>query len=538
MTELAILLFLAAIGHGIARATGIPVIPLLLGLGMLLSLAGFAPGGGGGDVTAPGVQSHFVLELGLTVLVFASGIELNPQRFRRQRRSVAWVGLVQFFAMGLLGYGAALLFGFSEIESVYLGFAVSASSTVIVLRQLQISQQSFEAHGRMIVGVLLVQDALTIAVLIALTHFSQGPAWVATGYGWAVLLAVAAWLLQRRGSRWIILRCGGDEEAMLLSVLMILFVFLGAAHFASLPLVCGAFLAGYSLSSFPVNGLVSGLLQSLTDFFRAIFFVTLGSLVTIPDAATVLVAFALALIVIVATPPLVAAVAKKTGFTRRTSIESGLLLAQTSEYSLVLGWAGVQMGHLRPEIFAVISLMAVITMTSTPLLARDQVARRLMSLYPQRRRGAAAAPATSLTDHALILGLGSAGMWVLRPLQQAGLPILVIDDDPVVIAELQSKDIPCLRGDGADVNLLARAGANRARLIVASMRRVADAEKVLSHVEGAPVLVRVFEESEAARIRALGGIPVSTSEAAADAFCNWYQKRFPETRHDATTTPS
>lgn len=519
MTELALLLLLAAAAHGLSRWTGAPAIPLLLGLGMALSFSGLvdhSAGGRGGSDDA----LFLFLELGLTVLVFASGVELNPQRFRRQRRAVLWVGLLQFLVMGAAGWGAARLLGRDSMDSVYLAFAVSASSTVVVLRQLQMSQQSFEPHGRMVVGVLLLQDALTITALVALTHLGKGPAHLAAGYGWAALMAGAAWLLQWRGARWLLERCRGDEEAMLLTVLSVLFVFLGAAGLAGLPLVAGAFLAGYGLSSFPVSGLVGSLLQSLTDFFRAVFFVAVGALVILPGPGAVGTAAVLALIVLLLTPPLVALVAEWTGLTGRSAIESGLLLAQTSEYSLILGLLGLRMGHIAPEVFAIVALMAVATMTATPLLARDTVARRLMRLHPSRRRRL---PALDCGDHVLVLGLGSAGMWVLRPLQAAGVPLLVVDDDPVVIAELDKKGIPCLRADGSDEHTLERIGARRARLIIASMRRVADAGKVLAHACGVPVLARVFEDHEAEAIRRLGGIPVSNSEAAVEQFMKWFE---------------
>ncbi|HRJ09403.1 MAG TPA: cation:proton antiporter [Prosthecobacter sp.] len=520
MTELALLLLLAAIGHGLSRWTGLPVIPLLIGLGMAFSFSGLAahPGAEGGVEDDP---LFFVLELGLTVLVFASGVELNPQRFRRQRRAVLWVGLLQFTVMGVVGWAGALALGFAGMPAVYLAFAVSASSTIVVLRQLQVSQQSFEPHGRMVVGVLLLQDALTIVTLVALTHLGAGVAPLALGLLYAALMAAAAWLLQWRGARWLIERCRSDEEAMLLVVLSVLFVFLGASGLAGLPLVVGAFLAGYGLSSFPVSGLVGGLLQSLADFFRAIFFVALGALVVVPQPGAVGVAAVLALLVLVITPPLVAAVAEWMGLTSRSAIESGLLLAQTSEYSLVLGLVGLRFGHIDAEVFAIVAMMAVATMTCTPLLARESVARRLMRLHPLRRRRRL--PALECREHVLVLGLGSAGMWVLKPLQSAGVPILVVDDDPIVIAELDKKGVPCLRGDGADEHTLERIGARHARLIIASMRRVSDAQKVLAHAKGVPVLARVFEDHEAEAIRRLGGIPVSNSEAAVEQFMKWFQ---------------
>ena len=403
---------------------------------------------------------------------------------------------------------------------MYLGLAVSASSTVVVLRLLQQKQQSFEPHGRMVIGVLLLQDVLTLTALVALMNHGRGELRLLQEYGLALALVAGAWFLQRRGARWLLDRCRGDEEAILLTVLSVLFIFLGASHLADLPLVAGAFLAGYSLSSFPVSGLVGSLLQSLTDFFRAVFFVALGALVVVPDAGTVGSAVVLALVVVLVTPPLVAAVAEWSGLTSRPAIESGLLLAQTSEYSLMLGLIGLRLGHIDPGVFAVIALMAVATMTCTPLLARDAVARRLMRLHPSRRRRP---PSLDQHNHVLVLGLGSSGLWVLRPLLAAGWPVLVVDEDPAVIAELDRKGVPCVRGDGGDEEVLERVGARQARVIIASMRRVADADRVLSYAQGVPVLVRVFEDDEAEAVRRLGGLPVSTSEAAVEEFMKWFQ---------------
>lgn len=308
---------------------------------------------------------------------------------------------------------------------------------------------------------------------------------------------------------------------MLLSVLSLLFIFLGAAYLAGLPLVIGAFLAGYALSSFPVSGLVGGLLQSLADFFRAIFFVALGALVSVPEPGTVLAALVLALLVLLVTPPLVAAVAEWTGLTSRPAIESGLLLAQTSEYSLILGLVGLSLGHIGGETFTLMAMMAVATMTCTPLLARPAVTNWLMPLHPLRRRRALAR--AEHEDHVLVLGFGSAGMYVLKPLRAANLSLLVVDDDPVVIAKMDKLGIPSLRGDGADEHTLQRAGADKARFIIASMRRVSDARRVLAFAKKAPVLVRVFEDAEAEEIEKLGGIPVSNAGAAVEEFLKWFE---------------
>ena len=124
-------------------------------------------------------------------------------------------------------------------------------------------------------------------------------------------------------------------------------------------------------------------------------------------------------------------------------------------------------------------------------------------------------------------------MWVVKPLRAAGHDILVVDDDPTVIAQLERSKIPCLRGDGANEKTLEQAGARNARLIIASMRRLSEAEKVIQFARGVTVVARVFEAEEAEEVRRLGGTPVLNSKAGADEFMAWFNaggwQRHPET---------
>jgi CPA2 family monovalent cation:H+ antiporter-2 len=267
------------------------------------------------------------------------------------------------------------------------------------------------------------------------------------------------------------------------------------------------------------------LLGSLSDFFQAIFFTALGGLVLAPDLEMIFKALVLVLVVLLVTPPLVTILAERTGLNSRAALESGLLLAQTSEFALVLGLAGSVLGQIDQQALSIITLVSVMTMTLTPFVATDRVNRFLLRFHPLRRR---LKEEPAHRDHVLMLGFGAGGMWVVKPLRQAGYDVVVVEDDPAVIDQLQKAGIPCLRGDGADEKILSKAGANGARLILSSMPRAVDAEKVLHHVRsGVPVLVRVFEESDAIRIRQLGGIPILNAAAAADTFMEWFEKTMP-----------
>ena len=519
MNALAIILVVAAIGYGISRWLRLPVIPLLLFAGIGLSFLGLLPKG-------EFAMDAFVL--GLAFLMFTAGMELNPKRFRRQLKAVLWVGLLQFGLVAGCGFLVAQFLNFDVITCVYLAIALSTSSTLVVVNHLKRQHQMFEPFGRLVIGVLLIQDLLMILIIVILSRWPEGSMAVGKGLASALALGGLALGCQRWLMPFLIVKMKLDEESLLLAVLALLFAFTGIAFNLDLPPVAGAFLAGFALANFPVNGVVRGLLLSLSDFFQAIFFTTIGSLIIWPDTIVLAKAGMLALVVLLITPPLVALVAEWTGLSSRAAVESGLLLAQTSEFALVLGLTGSQLlDQISPEILSVIALVTVATMTLTPFIATDRFTTFLLHFHPLRRR---LKPEGMHRGHILMLGFGAGGMWVIKPLRQQGHDVLVVDDDPVVIEQLQKMNMPCLRGDGSDEKILTRAGAAHAKLILASMRRVSEAERVIQHVRGVPVVVRVFEDSDANHIRKLGGIPILNSSAASETFMEWFDKTFAPAR--------
>jgi CPA2 family monovalent cation:H+ antiporter-2 len=490
---------------------------LLTGLG--LAWSGWLP-----DDEAGVREDSFVLALAF--LVFAAGMELNPQRFVRQFRAVLWVGFCQFVVVAVGGYLLARGLQFTVPSSIYLALALSTSSTLVVVSHLKQQQQMFEPFARLVIGVLLVQDLLIIVVITVLTHWNEGTISVlrglagVVGFG-ALALACQRWLLPA-----VLVRRRLDEETVLLIALGLLFAFVGLSMLLDIPAVAGAFLAGFALARFPVNGVVRGLLLSLSDFFQAVFFTVVGTLVMVPDGWVLAKVLLLATLVLLITPPLVAFLAERLGLNARQAVESGLCLAQTSEFALVLGVAGSrQLGHITEDAFTVIALVTVLTMTLTPFVATDRLTSFVLRFHPQRRRPQGAG---DHRNHVLMLGHGDGGRWILKPLQRAGYEVLVVDDDPQVIKKLQAAKVSCLRGDGSDETLLERAGAKHARLVLASMRRLSDAVRVLEHVRGVPVVVRVFEDSEAETVSRLGGIPVLSSEAAVQSFFDWFEESLPE----------
>lgn len=178
-------------------------------------------------------------------------------------------------------------------------------------------------------------------------------------------------------------------------------------------------------------------------------------------------------------------------------------------------------------------MVTALSMMPTPFIATERTTSWLLHTLPIRRRTLSQ---LRTRGHVLMLGFGAAGRWVLKELTEAGHKVVVVDDDPAVIAQLEKMDVRCVLGCGSERHVLDAAGVNHAKAILCSMRRVTDAESVLRLVHGIPILARVFEASDAERIRKLGGIPVMNSMASARRFIEWLDSEGNPNRQDKPPT--
>lgn len=508
MQGVAAILAAAAVAYAVARALRAPAIPLLLIAGVVLSRVA--------HLEAETLTD--ALMLGVSFLLFAVGLELDPRRIRRQRDVALRVGVFQFLLLGLLGFMAAAAFGFGFVESSYLALAMTASSTLVCVRLLQRRGQMFEPFGRLVLGVLLLQDALVLLSIPLVTELYEGPREALLSLASIAALGLTA-LAIRRWVAPLLLRIANDQELLLLTALSTLFAFIALADVLEVPIVIGAFLSGVALSRFPVDGIVRADFAPIADFFTAIFFTALGALVGIPGPVELVQALVFTVVVIVVTPPLVTWLATRAGFGTKSSIEAGLLLSQTSELSLVIGLAGMIEGAITPETFTIIAIVTMVTMLLTPILANERVASRIAHLLT--RRGAVD---TDIPEgHVLLLGVGATGMPLLEDLVLSGGQVVVIDDDPGVAKRLEDAGVRTIIGDASDETVLRRAGADRARAVVSTIRRPRDNESLLRIGRDVPVLVRVFDEMDARWVGEHGGTPVIYSLASSENLLEWFE---------------
>lgn len=516
MTGLAILLVAAAIAFGISKLFHLPPIPLLMlsGIGLRALAHQF-------EIEVPEELVSEMIEIGLAVLVFTAGVDLSPRRMRGRTRPIVIVAVSQFVALGAAGVVTAILLGYDITTSLYLGCALSASSTLVVVRHLQKRRQMFEPFGRLVLGVLLLQDIFIIILMVALLKSPDGALASINGVANAIALGFLAVGVHKWFVPWVSKSLSLDDEELMLGALGVLFAFSGMAYLLELPFLVGAFLAGFSLSAFPMNGLVRGMLGSLSGFFLALFFISIGAVLTLPSPEMWGHSLIFIFVLVIVTVILVSIVAEAVGYSTRASIETGVLLSQTSEFSLILALTGVSSGQISAELFSMIAVITVSTMTITPFFSREKVAWTLMKLHPRYRRGESGCE--SMVDHAVLLGYGRAGARTVKSLKEHDIPIVVVDDDAAVIRKLIHEGITCIQADGSDEHTLKLTNSKQARVVFCSMRRTRDAEIALQYLKGEnpKVLVRTFEPHEATMVEAAGGHPIRSADASAKNFIDW-----------------
>lgn len=508
--SLIVLLGVAAVAVVLAKWLKLPSIPLFVICGLVLSATPLRP-----QYNA----LNEVLLIGLTFLVFLGGTQLSPHRLHRGPKAAILAGLVQYAVLGLVAFAACRAIGVDMMTSLYIAAAVGISSTLVVVRILQQRRQLYEPFGQFVLGILLVQDLVVVFILAMVTHLDAGWSPMVIAFVSVIGLFLASWLARQYVVPRLMLSGDKDEETQLVLAFGLAAVFVGASVGLGLHFVIGAFFAGFALSSFPTEGLLKAQFSSLADFFLALFFVALGALISWPSASGLILAGALILLLLILTPLVVTAIGEHFKLTTRRSVESGILISQTSELSLVVAFVGFQAGKLSSEVVNIVVIVTIVTMILTPFLANDRLIWLLTRLRPSRTSRKLEG---EFRNPVLLLGAGVTGQELLEKICDQVESVIVVDEDPGALRVCNRTGVATLRGDAADPRVLVKAGFSQASIIISTLRDVKENEAISRLPRKGPLYVRVFEEEEEQRVREAGGIPVQASRLAAEEFAEWY----------------
>ena len=290
-------------------------------------------------------------DLGLVLLLFGIGLEIGWQRIRQLGFRVIVIGLVEMATMFALGFELAHWLGWSPVERIFLGAALSISSSAILIKMLRDAGSLFEIRGQLIVGILLVEDFVAVILLTILAGIaSTGGASLADIGTLAIRLTVFAVavltigaLLAPRLMNYI--ARFESEEMVLISSLTLCFGLALAAHQLGLSAAAGAFLIGMILGDTEHHEQISRLMNPLRDMFAALFFVSLGMLMDVFTIGDYLLPALVISLVFMTGKVLADTIGTLlAGHDGRTALEVGTGMPQLGEFSLAMAKTGVEHG--------------------------------------------------------------------------------------------------------------------------------------------------------------------------------------------------
>jgi len=411
-------------------------------------------------------------ELGITLLLFIVGLELNPARLWKLRREIFGVGLAQVVLCGLLvAVFVKLGVGFSWAAAVALGLPLALSSTAQVLPMLQSSGRLRTPFGERAFAILLFQDLSIIPLITIITALSRNPADQGGPPGWLLALYSAGAIVGLvLAGRWLIrplFRLIGNLGEREMFVAAALFTVLAAGalmELLGLSTALGAFIAGVMLADSPYRHELEADVEPFRSILLGLFFLAVGMMLdlhAIAERPLFVAGVALALIVI--NTAAIFGIARLSGMAWRPALGLGLLLSQGGEFGFVL-FAQAQGAFLiSPEAASLFGAVVTLSMATTPFLMK--ATRRLRAEAEQGPAGEREGPSQDGAN-ALIVGYGRFGQTVAQVLMASDVPVTLIDSDIEMIDVAESFGAKVYFGDGTRLDVLRQAGAAEAEMIL------------------------------------------------------------------------
>lgn len=522
MHELTVLMTFAG---GLAAALLLGFIAMRLQISPIVGylIAGVAVGPfTGGYVADQHVADQFA-EIGVILLLFGVGLKFHLDELLAVWR-IAIPGALFQSAISTMGLAGLLhLLGWDWTSGIVLGISISVASTVVMALVLADRRDLHAPIGHIAIGWTVVEDLLTVTVLLLLPMFvgpnAVGGANVGPALGLAALKIVALVALVIVLGRWVIPRAleqiarVRSRELFTLAVLVVaLGIAIGAAKLFGVSMALGAFLAGLAVGRSEFAARAANDALPMRDAFAVLFFVSVGMLCD-PTAfvrVPLLVAVVLA-VVLIGKPVAALVVVRVLGKPMSTALAVGAALSQVGEFSFILGSAARGLGVLSDDGWNALVAASIITIALNPWVYR--LARKSPS-------GAAklASAAAEEVDHrrCIVVGYGPVGRTVRKILLEYDTLVTVIELNLDTVRKLRAAGIPVVYGDVLRPGTLEEAGIATAGSLVLSVE-VEDAAEIIRQARAINpslrVLARCAHLRDVPALRRAGATVVAAAEA-------------------------
>jgi CPA2 family monovalent cation:H+ antiporter-2 len=516
--ELLVLIYVlvAALAGGmIARLLRLPVILGYLAGGMVVG-----PYGTGLVKLEELGQIETLAQIGVALLLFTLGMEFSLKTLKKMGRVAIFGGLAQILITTGLGFAIGTLLGWPPSEAVFFGFLISLSSTMIVIKLLMDRGEIDTAHGRVMIGILLVQDLAVIPMMALVPAFGEpglagalGKAVLTTVIFLGAMVVLGLWVLPRFMRRVAAVR---SRELFLLTIVGFCLAVAFGTYYYGISLALGAFVAGILISESDYAYQAIAEVVPLRDIFATLFFVSLGMLIDLGFMAdNIGMVIGVVAAIIGGKFIICSLIPRIFGYTHKTALYTGAGLFQIGEFSFVLAAAALSAGVISKDVYDLTLSSAVITILLTPLaIVTATVLYRKLSQGERfaailaRRTDPQFSRGFQLANHVVICGCDRIGRNLSRVLEQRGFSYLVIDNDPKIIDALRARDVPCMYGDASNPEILSRAVLEKAKVLVITFHEPIGTELTVRNALAInpklDIVARVHFDDEVTKLRDIG----------------------------------
>ena len=450
-------------------------------------------------------QLASVTDIGIALLLFIVGLELQPSRLWRLRKDIFGLGLAQVVLCGLaISTLLYLALGISPEAALAIGLPLALSSTAQVLPMLRGDNELNTPQGERAFSILLFQDLAIVPLITIIAAMARTPPDPSAPTGWKLALmtvaAVVALVIVGRVVLNPLFRLVGRLGERELFVVAGLFTVIGSAavmHMLQLSVPLGAFVAGVMLAESPYRHELETDVEPFRSILLGLFFLSVGMVLDLHMVAErPLFVIGVAAAVIATKAILISGLSRMFGCNWKLSMRLGLLLSQAGEFGFVLFAQATAAQLITTEAASLFGAVVTLSMATTPFLMRfiDYLERR-----DAPPRDDLDGPEVSPETSAIVVGYGRFGQTVAQMMQAKRIGVTIIDKKPSMIETAEEFGTKVYYGDGLRIDLLRTAGADTAKVIAfcndnegGELSRTA-VQAVLDAFPQAAVMVRAFD---------------------------------------------
>ncbi|MBD1370866.1 cation:proton antiporter [Hazenella sp. IB182357] len=371
--ELAVILFASKVAGDVSVRLGQPAVLGKLLVGIVLGPAVL------GIITNTEILSE-LSQIGVILLMFIAGLETDLAQLKSTRKASSYVGVLGLIFPLLAGYGAGILMGLPQLQAIFLGLLLSATSISISVQALKEMNKLKSREGATILGAAVIDDILVIVSLAFLMSFAGSDVHmgevILLKAGFFIIAIVAAWKV----IPWImkVLAPLRVTESVISAALIICFVYAFVADYAGVAAIIGAYIAGVGISLTNYKHEVFEKVETIGySIFVPVFFTSIGVTVELIGIGDQWGLILLLSIIAIATKLIGPAIgAKLAGFGWRSSLGIGAGMVSRGEVALIIAAIGLETTLLSKELFAVVVVVILITtLVTPPMMKRFFMAR-------------------------------------------------------------------------------------------------------------------------------------------------------------------